>query len=128
MAVGHGLVLLGVLGCSAADTRLSFVALIVMAWAVGLSDLISTCLQQTLAGPSVAGKWTGLQNCLGNLAGVIVGPLTGWIVDRTGHFGSAFGICSAIAACGIVSWVLLVDRLQETTWQSEPEHIQVPAT
>jgi hypothetical protein len=38
------------------------------------------------AGPAAAGKWTGMQNCLGNIAGIVVGPLTGFIVDRTGHF------------------------------------------
>jgi MFS family permease len=106
-------------------TRLSFAGLIVMGLGCGFVGPNIYVFAQTLAGPSVAGKWTGLQNCLGNLAGVIVGPLTGWIVDRTGHFGSAFGICSAVAACGIVSWVLLVDRLEETTWQAKPEHIQV---
>ena len=71
---------------------------------------------QTLAGPSVAGKWTGLQNCFGNLAGVVVGPLTGWIVDRTGHFASAFVICAVVAAVGGVVWVVFVGRVEQTAW------------
>jgi len=76
---------------------------------------------QTLAGPAMAGKWTGLQNCVGNIAGVVVGPLTGWIVDRTGHFSSAFLVCAGIAVLGGISWVLLVGRLEQTVWQKEPQ-------
>ena len=79
---------------------------------------------QTLAGPSVTGKWIGLQNALGNLAGVVVGPLTGWIVDRSGHFGSAFVICAVSSLLGGVFWVLGVTRVEQTAWATKPEILQ----
>lgn len=57
----------------------------------------------------------------GNIAGVVVGPLTGWIVDRTGHFGSAFSVCAGIEVFGGICWVLLVGRLEQTVWLRNPQ-------
>jgi len=39
-----------------------------------------------LAGVSAAGKWTGIQNGIGNLAGIAAQVITGFIVERTGRF------------------------------------------
>ena len=72
---------------------------------------------QTLAGPSVAGKWTGLQNMIGNLCGVVVGPLSGWIVDYTGRFWWAFVIASVLPVIGGISWVFAVGPLEQIAWQ-----------
>ena len=116
MAVGHSLLAVGVLACSAADPHLLLAGLVVMGFGSGFIGPNIYVFAQTLAGPSVAGKWTGLQNCFGNFAGVVVGPLTGWIVDRTGHFGSAFVICSVVAAVGGIAWVMLVGRVEQTAW------------
>lgn len=121
MAVGHALVAGGVLACSAADARISFAGLMVMGVGCGFVGPNIYIYAQTLAGPAMAGKWTGLQSCVGNIAGVVVGPLTGWIVDRTGHFGSAFSVCAGIEVFGLVCWVLLVGRLEETIWLREPQ-------
>jgi hypothetical protein len=43
-------------------------------------------IPQTIAGPLAAWKWTGWQNCLANLAGVVAPAVTGFAVERTGHF------------------------------------------
>ncbi len=125
MAVGHTLVAIGVLTCSAANAHLSLAGLVIMGFGSGLIGPNIYVFAQTLAGPSVAGKWTGLQNCFGNLAGVVVGPVTGWIVDRTGHFGSAFVICAFFAAFGGIVWVLFVGRVQQTAWASPVEGLAV---
>ncbi len=70
------------------------------------SNLFS--LTQTLAGPEAAGRWTGLQNACGNLAG-IVGPIvTGWIVTTTGAFAVAFLAASLSCVLGAASFGLLV--------------------
>ncbi len=121
MAVGHSLIAAGVLMCSAANDRLSFAGLIVMGLGSGFVGPNIYVFAQTLAGPRVAGKWTGFQNSFANLAGVVVGPLTGWIVDRSGHFASAFVICAVFAALGAIFWVLFMGRLEQTAWQAEPE-------
>ena len=43
-------------------------------------------ITQTLAGPLAAGRWTSLQNGIGNLSGIVASWLTGVVVDRTGSF------------------------------------------
>ncbi|MFX9097151.1 hypothetical protein ABTN72_18965, partial [Acinetobacter baumannii] len=40
-------------------------------------------ITQSLAGSSAAGKWTGIQNTFGNVAGILAPYLTGWIVKET---------------------------------------------
>lgn len=124
MVVGHALILTGVLMCNATNPHLSFAGLVVWGFGSGFVGPNIYTFAQTLAGPRVAGKWTGFQNCIGNLAGVVVGPLTGWIVDRSGHFASAFIICAAFAALGGVFWVLFMGRLEQVEWKAEPERLQ----
>ncbi|HSW50286.1 MAG TPA: MFS transporter, partial [Bryobacteraceae bacterium] len=47
-------------------------------------------IPQTISGPEATGKWSGLQNCFGNFAGVIAPALTGFVVSQTGRFSLAF--------------------------------------
>jgi len=119
MGIGHVLVAAGVLACNAGDPRISFAGLMVMGVGSGFVGPNIYVFAQTLAGPAVAGKWAGLQTCVGNLAGVVVGPLTGWIVDRSGHFGSAFAVCAGVELLGAICWVLLVGKLEQTRWARE---------
>jgi len=72
---------------------------------------------QTLAGPQAAGRWTGFQNFVGNLAGVVAPATTGFVLDRTGHFYWAFAILTVLALTGAVSWVFLVGRVEPVVWQ-----------
>lgn len=72
---------------------------------------------QTLAGPAAAGKWTGLQNCVGNMAGVVAPTVTGLIVDRTGQFFWAFVCVSALLLLGSFSYIFLVGRIEEVSWK-----------
>lgn len=125
MAVGHSVILVGVLMCNAANAHLSFAGMIVWGLGSGFVGPNVYVFAQTLAGPRVAGKWTAFQNAFANLAGVVVGPLTGWIVDRSGHFASAFIICAGFSALGVVFWVLLMGRLEEIQWQAEPDRALV---
>ena len=125
LVTGEGLVLIGVAMCSAANWRWSFAGLVVMGFGCGLIGPNIYVVAQTFAGPGVAGKWTAMQNAIGNIAGVVVGPLTGWIVDRSGHFASAFAICASFAAMGGITWMLFLGRIEPIAWQSRPEGLQV---
>lgn len=125
MVVGHSFLVVGILAASSADPHLLRAGLIVMGMGSGMVGPNIYVLAQTFAGSAVAGKWTGLQNSLSNLAGVVVGPLTGWIVDRTGHFSAGFAICAGVAAFGGFSWVVLVGRVQPIAWRKEPEMARV---
>ena len=124
MAVGHALTVIGIFMAGAADERVWMAGLIVMGMGGGFVGPSIYCFAQTLSGPTAVGRWIGLQNALSNLAGVVVGPLTGWIVDRTGHFGSAFSVCAAASVLGGVFWVIGVTRVEQIEWASKPEVLQ----
>jgi MFS family permease len=65
-------------------------------------------LTQTLAGPQSAGRWTGMQNACGNLAGILGPIVTGWLVNRTGHYSLAFLVASVACMGGAASFGLLI--------------------
>lgn len=77
----------------------------------------SWCVTQTLAGPSAAGRWAGVQNFVGNFAGWIAPILTGFLVDRTGQFWWAFLITAAMAWIGAVSWGSIVGPIEPIDWE-----------
>jgi MFS transporter, ACS family, D-galactonate transporter len=60
-------------------------------------------------------------NRVGNLAGVIAPTITGFVVDRTGHFFWAFAITSAITLLGAVSWIFVVGPVKPVAWTSQTE-------
>lgn len=74
-------------------------------------------ISQTLAGPAAAGRWSGMQNAVGNLAGVIAPWLTGLIVQKTGHFVYAFAIVGVVLAVGAASYLLLIGRIETIVWK-----------
>jgi ACS family D-galactonate transporter-like MFS transporter len=55
--------------------------------------------------------WTGVQNCVGNIGGVLAPLVTGVVVARTGSYVPAFLAASAALAVGIVAYTLVVPRL-----------------
>jgi len=82
-------------------------------------------ITQTLAGPQAAGRWTGFQNFVGNLAGVVAPAITGLVLDRTGHFYWAFAILTAVALTGTTSWVFLIGPVEQVVWHKKPQAIAV---
>lgn len=75
-------------------------------------------ITQTIAGPHASGKWTGLQNFAGNIAGIISPLVPGFIEQRTGHFFWAFAATSAVLLCGALSWIFLVGRVEALDWET----------
>lgn len=86
--------------------------------AAGLCTSNLWAITQTLAGPQAAGKWTGIQNFVGNFAGVISPALTGFVVERTGHFFWAFAATSAVLLGGALSWAFVVGPVEPVAWES----------
>jgi len=72
---------------------------------------------QTLAGPSAAGKWTGMQNAFGNVAGIAMPWIKGKIVGQTKSFYWAFVLVAAMVALGAASYGLLVGRIEPIRWR-----------
>jgi nitrate/nitrite transporter NarK len=72
---------------------------------------------QTLAGPGAAGRWTGLQNAFGNLAGVTVPWLTGVLVKQTGSFHAACFSVAGVVCAGSLAVVILVPEVAPVAWR-----------
>jgi MFS transporter, ACS family, D-galactonate transporter len=116
---GGGLALAGIfLGLSAVSGPVVCVVLLmlgVMCFSMAAANVWA--ITQTLAGPQAAGRWTGFQNFVGNLSGVVAPAITGFVVGRTGHFYWAFAILTAVALTGTMSWLFLVGPVEQVVWQ-----------
>ena len=75
-------------------------------------------LIQTLAGPRAAGKWTAVQNGVGNLAGVAAPALTGIVVARTGHFFWAFAVATGFVLAGACCYMFVIGPIREVDWDA----------
>jgi MFS family permease len=73
-------------------------------------------IPQILAGARATGRWVGIQNSLGNFAGVIAPAATGFIIDSTHHFQAAFLLAAAVSLLGVVGWWAMLPHLAELRW------------
>ncbi len=71
---------------------------------------------QTLAGPHASGRWTGLQCAFGNYSGVLASWLTGYILQRTGHFSAAFAVVMGFGWVGAFCWAYVVGPIEPVVW------------
>ena len=65
------------------------------------------------------GSGVGFQNSIGNLSGIVAPALTGFLVDRNGNFGAAFGIAAGVALFGVLCWSVLLGRIEMVDWQAD---------
>jgi MFS family permease len=99
------------------DRNVCVVILVMASLCYGLCSSNLWAVTQTLAGPAASGKWTGLQNGFGNLAGVVAPYLTGLIVNQTGSYIWAFAAAAAAAALGGLSFLVVVGRIEPIEWK-----------
>jgi MFS family permease len=116
MAVAH-IGFVACMLCMAAGSRtLALSALFLFQVLSGVSSPGAFAMSQILAGPRAAGRWVGIQNMMGSLAGVTAPWLTGFIVDRTHAFTNAFLVGAAVSVLGLVGWIWMVPTLGEVNW------------
>ena len=65
----------------------------------------------------MAGRWTGLQNFVGNLAGVTAPAVTGFVIDYTGRFFVAFVIMAVVALLAALSYIFVIGPVKEIAWE-----------
>ena len=87
---------------------------------MGMSSCNIWAMTQTLAGPAMVGRWTGAQNFIGNFAGMVAPTLTGFLLDRTGHFYWAFFITAAVVWVGALGWMFIVGPIHPVDWNRKP--------
>ncbi|HLJ75813.1 MAG TPA: MFS transporter [Acidobacteriaceae bacterium] len=100
--------------------------------AVGLTLLAVACvgygafasnhwaITQTLAGPTMAGRWSSLQNGFANFSGIAAPWIAGWIAQANGSSRVAFVVAGGVALAGALSWGLLVRRVEPVPWNAAP--------
>ena len=116
IVASHFGVALAMLGCAIGNTAVAVASLFLAGVFFGLNTPNIFAIGQTLAGPRAAGKWIGIQNCIGNIAGVAAPIITGIVIDRTGQFFWAFVVAGAIALAGIVAWGIVIRRVSPVDW------------
>jgi MFS family permease len=65
-------------------------------------------ITQSIAGPRNIGRWSGIQNLIGNLGSVASPAATGWVVKTTGSFQPAFVITAFVLIFGASVYLLVV--------------------
>ena len=105
------------LGCVASGTNLSILMVVMATIGYGICSSNVWAITQTLAGPQAAGRWTGVQNFMGNLAGIVAPALTGFVVNRTGEFFWPFLITAGMSAMGTLCWVFFVGPVRQVAWR-----------
>jgi MFS family permease len=95
------------------------IGLFCAAAAFGFNTSSIFAIGQTLAGPRAGGKWMGVQNGFGNIAGIVGPIITGKVVDLTGGFVWAFVIGAAVSLLGVVGWGLMIRRVAPIDWATQ---------
>jgi MFS transporter, ACS family, D-galactonate transporter len=116
MALGWTTAAVGFLGCSYATSRSYWAWLIVVAVGCGTGNACFWSFVQTLAGPTVVGRWGSLKNGFSNLAGIICPALTGFTVDWTAHFQVAIAVTAAVCVFGAMVWIFFLGELKPVDW------------
>jgi MFS transporter, ACS family, D-galactonate transporter len=103
------------------DSRLAMVLLTIATMSLGMPSSNVFAMTQTIAGSGAAGRWTGMQNGLSNLSGIVAPWLTGIIVAKTGSFYLAFVVVCVVAAAGAVSFLFIVGPVKPLDWATIKE-------
>jgi MFS family permease len=103
----------------AVTPALALGSLLVSAVFVGVESGPVYSIPQTLAGPRAAGRWVGVQNFFGNLAGIVAPYATGLMVDRSGHYGWAFLVAGVVTFAGAAAWGWMIPKVEPLAWRDQ---------
>ena len=116
MIVGHTLAALGLLCWMLASSDWFLVCIIFTfaAWGIAATGIFA--FPQDLGGHEASGKWSGLQNCAANFAGILAPAITGFLLDRTGSFAITLATTATVMLVGGFAWVFLVGKLEPVSF------------
>jgi MFS family permease len=118
MVVAHAGAVPCMLGMALGSQSIAVASMFGFQVLMGASSPGVYAMSQILAGPRASGRWVGIQNSVGNMSGIISPWLTGFIVDRTGHFTLAFIACAVMSLVGIIGWIGMIPRLAPIAWET----------
>ena len=117
MGISH----LGTIGCMAGIVLLpeqqSIACLYGYLVLCGIASPGVFAIPQILAGPAAAGRWVGIQNSWGNVAGIVAPSITGILLAMSGRsFVSAFVLAGIVNLLGFVGWVFILPKIAPIRW------------
>lgn len=83
---------------------------------LGFCSPATFAIGQTMAGPQATGRWIGVQNFCGNVAGILAPAITGLLVAATGNYTLAFLLACAVNVLGILGWGIILPKVQLVQW------------
>ena len=97
----------------------AFMALLVVA-SIGYGAFSSNhwAITQTLAGPSMAGRWSSLQNGVANFSGIIGPWVAGLVLHFQGNSRLAFAVSGVVSLAGACGYAFLVERVEPVDWET----------
>ena len=104
-----GLLLIPAAKVESADAALAY---IMGGCLVGLGAGNLQVILQSCAPPNEVGLWTGIENFIGNLAGVIAPIATGYIIKLTGSYTPAFILAALVLVFGLLAYWFIVGKLE----------------
>ncbi len=76
-------------------------------------------ITQTLAGPTMAGRWSSLQNGVANFSGIAAPWVAGWVLQTQGNSRLAFAVAGLVALTGAFAWWFLVRKVEPVDWEAQ---------
>ena len=126
MAICHVTALGSMVGMVVLPTREAIACLFLYEVGLGISSPGVFAIAQIMAGPLATARWVGVQNFMGNLAGIVAPALTGVLVDATGHFESAFALAALVNVLGLLGWVVVLPRVSPIAWRPRVANVVHP--
>jgi MFS family permease len=114
IAFGFGTALLVIPGMLIENNVLAMV-FISASSLIGLSTANVTAVLQSCAPPTQVGIWTGIENCAGNMGGVVAPMLMGVLVARTGSYIPGFALGCILMLVGAAAYWFVVGELRTPT-------------
>ncbi len=120
MAANHVAGILCMVGMMVLPAGASVACLFVFEVISGCSYPGLFAIPQYMAGPQATGRWVGIQNAAGNVAGLLAPVITGFLVDETGLFDIAFGLAAVVNFLGLLGWTVILPRIEPIDWSRRP--------
>ena len=104
-----GLLLIPVVKVESASSVLAF---LIGASFVGLGAGNLFAILQCCAPPDEIGIWTGIENFVGNVGGIIAPLATGFLIARTGSYFPGFALAAVVLVAGLLAYWFIVGELK----------------
>ena len=78
---------------------------------VGLANGNMFAILQCCAPPGEVGIWTGYENFVGNIGGILAPVVTGFVIARTGAYLPGFALAAGVLVAGIFAYGFIVGEL-----------------